>query len=290
MMLTMAGQTNLNINSPGRELGRREQPDRLKTAEPFKSLFPVRPDDLNRLIESMQHDGFKSSFPIIVWREKAVVIDGHSRLEAARRVGLDEVIVQELSFDSEAAALRFAKEAQLNRRNLSDAELLALLPYYDKPNTPGTKFKEAAAGGKSAARTAEVLGVNRGKIEKARTVLEKATPKQLEAIAKGEKSLNKVYNETRAAAGQSRETAAEPSGRSGGSFISKNLYREENSRTGETLISLRTPDGLIPVITINSGLFSERNDYEQLLENTSRFLRTVSCANRLNTCKEPDDA
>ena len=128
MALTMAGKAHLNTNSPAREVGRRVDPKSLVICEPFKDLFPINEKVLDMMTASMQKDGFKGSFPILVWKERSVVIDGHTRLMAALWAGLTEVIVYEQSFADEAAAIKYAKEAQIIRRNLNDAEILMLLP------------------------------------------------------------------------------------------------------------------------------------------------------------------
>jgi ParB family chromosome partitioning protein len=309
----MAMTLGANNNSPVRELGRRVSPEKLETGEPFKSLFPVKSEDLDRLVVSMKRDGYKSSFPIVVWREQGVVIDGHTRLAAAIQAGLIEIVVQELSFESEDEALRFAKEAQLNRRNLSDAELLSLLPHYDSLEKRGVRQAGEEAKGKSSARTAEALGVNRGKIEKARTVAEKATPEQLEAINKGEKSLNKVFNEIKLEKSDEKPESTnivdkseafelpaktpeepevekqltpqasptEPQTPETGRFINKDIYIEEDKRKQEIMISLRTPNGLLPIIAVGIKAFVNRTECDAFMNVNIELLRKAHENGRL---------
>ena len=111
----------------------------IKAADPFKTLFPIRPSILQAIAEDIKKNGFDGSQPIHVWKEKGVVLDGHTRLQAAREAGLFQLPVFEHSFKDESEAVAYAIHMQRDRRNLTDAELYACVVELDKRFSHGGK-------------------------------------------------------------------------------------------------------------------------------------------------------
>jgi ParB family chromosome partitioning protein len=174
-------------------------PEALTSAPPFQGLFPIDPKLLETITASMMKRGYDESEPIITWN--CIVVDGHTRLEAAKKANLPTVFVAEKDFDSEDAALAYAISRQRDRRNLTDADILRLVAELDKRKKSGERTDLAPSEarltpGKSAVQTAEMIGTSKTKVEKARTVMDKATDEVKEAIKKGEKSIHKAYQET----------------------------------------------------------------------------------------------
>ncbi len=173
----------------------------LHTAAPFKTIFPIKESVLNEIAEDMKQNGFDYAHPIIIWGgHKVTVVDGHTRLAAAQQIHLNKVPITLKEFADEDEALQYAIRAQRNRRNLSDAELLNCLAELDKRKHRGiqgnSQLATGVANGKSAEKTAELLGVSRGKIEKLRTVNDHAPDRLKAAVSRGDISINKAYNET----------------------------------------------------------------------------------------------
>lgn len=173
----------------------------LRTAAPFNKLFPIKDAILDEIAADMKANGYDYAHPIIVWAgHKVTVVDGHTRLKAALKIGLSKVPITLKEFSSEDEALQYAIRSQSNRRNLTDAELLSCLNELDKRKALGRPGKvasvEAAFKGKLAERTAQLLGVSRAKVERLRTVNEHAPEKIKEAVGAGEMSIRKAYDET----------------------------------------------------------------------------------------------
>ena len=153
--------------------------------------------DLDRLTQ-----GFHPGDSIIMWAERGVVIDGHTRLAAAKNLGLEEVPVYEKSFADEDAALRYAIHNQRNRRNLTDVEIIRCIEALDRRKQAGRPSEKLASKkanfkkGKSAQETAKLVGTSRAKVERVRTVLEHAEEPVKEAVKAGEMSINRAYQET----------------------------------------------------------------------------------------------
>jgi hypothetical protein len=188
-------------------------PKEIKTHDTFKGLFPINEDLLRRIEEDMRNNKFDLSQPVILatWegQDEFVCIDGHTRLQAAVRAGIDQIPVWiREDFETEEAAPEHAIKLQSHRRNMTDAELMACIEALDEIRPRGG-YREGAlassmpqscgkASGRSASakETAEIVGCSPRKVEQARTVENHADPEILEALKKGEMSINKAYQET----------------------------------------------------------------------------------------------
>jgi protein gp37 len=194
------------------------------TRPPFNELFTISPAVLENIKQAMAEGGYDQSQPIILWEGENVVIDGHSRLQAAREVGLEDIPVFFKSFADEDKALAYAIHNQRNRRNLTDAEILRCIEALDsrkerggdrkseefqekskasseaidQPESPN-KRKKKNNEDKSSQKTASTVGTSRAKVEKARTVLEHGTEGVKEAVKAGTMSVNKAYQLTQEA-------------------------------------------------------------------------------------------
>lgn len=169
-------------------------PDILTTRKPFDKLFPIQEETLAAISQDMELNGFDPVFPIVVWKEENVLVDGHTRIAAARNMRLDQVPVVYKSFEDEDDALLYSFHAQRNRRNMSDDDIvkcLALLDVMHKKNAEGQKTTRKA---ENEIRAKE-LGISPQKVDKARKVMEYGTPDIQEQVQSGEKSINKAFNE-----------------------------------------------------------------------------------------------
>jgi hypothetical protein len=88
----------------------------------------------------------------------------------------------------EAVEEKRAIRAQRARRNLTDSDIVRLVVELDKRRTAGRpkageeKLVTGVTNKKSSQETADIIGVNRGKVEQARAVLDKAAPEVKPAI------------------------------------------------------------------------------------------------------------
>jgi ParB family chromosome partitioning protein len=169
-------------------------------------MFPIQEKVLNEIVDDIKEHGFDHTHPIVLWQgHKSIVLDGHTRLRAAELCGLYEVPIEFKEFSTEEEALEYTIRCQRNRRNLTDLEIVQCISELDKRKSRGgnrgNQHRKApkatcVAFGKSADETAKVLGINRGKVEKARAVLDKAPDEIKEAVKSGKMSINKAYNKT----------------------------------------------------------------------------------------------
>jgi ParB family chromosome partitioning protein len=178
--------------------------DQIVKAEPFASLFTIRSEVLAAIKADMKDKGFDPSKPVNVWKKPdgtRVLIDGYTRVRAAEELGLLRVTAYEKTFTSEAEALAYAIHTQRDRRNLSDAELLRLIELVDRPqtgfNTPVAPIGATEAKTpKTAAITADSIGVSARKVERARAVL--SDPEEAAAVRRGEKTIHQAAEAAKA--------------------------------------------------------------------------------------------
>jgi len=169
------------------------------TEAPFKDLFPIQEPVLEAIIENMKKFGYDSAFPVVLWGK--IVIDGHTRLDAAEAMGMTSIPVEQKDFADKQEALEYAVHNQRDRRNMTDAELLVCIEVLDKPMT---KSEAASIGrssnpdvkvgkGETSKKTAKILGVGKTKIEKARKVLK--DPEMKKEVLEGTKTIETASKE-----------------------------------------------------------------------------------------------
>lgn len=187
--------------------------DKIEPHEDFRSLFKIEGELLDRITNSIRENSFDASQPLHIWTKAGddgivhnYLIDGYTRLEAAKNAGLDTVPYFEHKFKTFDEAYRYALSLQVNRRNLEGGELLR-----NVSRLLGTDFIQNAKGKKSEA-IAEVLGVSARTVEEAISVAKNADEETLAEIESGEKSVHKAYKGTRKKPGKHDDVLAEDDG------------------------------------------------------------------------------
>ena len=195
--LTNFGKNTI-ANSGASELSVMVPIEKINLKDEFKNLFPFNESMVDIIAKSIVDGAYDKSQPIHVWKEGMILVDGHHRLEAAKRAGLKEIPVFYHHFKNLEGALMYAIKMQTDRRNLSDAELLKILQTLDQLKQAGrsASYSDEKSFGKSAEITAQKIGVSRSKVERARTVQNKASEEIKKAIEQGEMSINAAYNAT----------------------------------------------------------------------------------------------
>lgn len=184
-------------NSGGSELSVMIPIENINLKDEFKNLFPLNENMVDIIAENISAGYYDKSQPIHVWKEGMILVDGHHRLAAAKKAGLKEIPVFYHHFKDLEEALTYAIKLQTDRRNLSDGELLKTLETLDKLKIQGKQNIDSnIPQGKSAEITAKKIGVSRAKIERARTVQNKASEEIKKAVEQGEMTINAAYNAT----------------------------------------------------------------------------------------------
>jgi ParB-like chromosome segregation protein Spo0J len=211
-MTTKPEKASVN-NSGDKTVGVELYLDQITKAEPFASLFTIKSEVFEAIKADMKANGFDPSKPINVWKKAdgtRVLIDGYTRVRAAEELGLLRVTAYEKTFSSEAEALAYAIHTQRDRRNLSDTELLRLIELVDRPQD-GFHSSLAPTGAnesslsKTAAITADAVGISARKVERARVVL--SDPDEAAAVRRGDKTIHQAAEAAKA----KRATPSAPS-------------------------------------------------------------------------------
>ncbi len=174
------------LNSGAQTLAKKMRVSDIQTAPELSSIFDIEESVLQAVTDSMQEKGFDPAEPIVLWKETGYVVDGHTRLQAAKRAGIAEIPVTEKHFESLSDAQEYTKARQINRRNLSQAELFRIA---------GTlQLKEKRDGsGRSLAIAAKKYGVSESTLQHARTVWDRGDEETKQAILRNELSVNQGY-------------------------------------------------------------------------------------------------
>jgi hypothetical protein len=185
----------------------RMNPQKIKTHAAFSELFPIRQELLDEIAKNMEEDGYDPLQPITLalWdgQGQPVCIDGHTRLQAAMKAGIDEVPTCKKKFPTEEEAWNYAVHLQAHRRNLTDFDLFRLMQAVDKrderqrnQDTGQFTTAQGCATGKSAEATARKLGVSTRKVEQMRTINDYGDPDIIDALEAEEISINQACKRT----------------------------------------------------------------------------------------------
>jgi ParB family chromosome partitioning protein len=151
-------------------------------------IFAVQEKTRKEITRSIEEKGYDKSQPVVLWKGKNILVDGHTRLAAAKEAGLEEIPAAELEFDSREDALLYTFERQTVRRNLTASEILAAAQTLEAKKTrDGT--------GRAAEQLAERLGVSAATVYHAQKIAREAPEEVVEAVRKGERSIRSAYEQ-----------------------------------------------------------------------------------------------
>lgn len=198
-IITNGTNGDLPVQNQGLKLSKIIAIEKIEEHEKFKALYSIDENLLNRIADDMKANKFDASQPVHIWlvadddgTEHFYLIDGYTRLKAAKIAGLLTVPYFEHHFDSFEEAHRYALHLQTDRRNLDGADLLRNIE-----ELMGSDYIKNLPGNKNAA-IGELLGKSEKTIERAKFVETNATEEQLADIESGEKSVNETFNEIKA--------------------------------------------------------------------------------------------
>ncbi|MCR4632334.1 MAG: ParB/Srx family N-terminal domain-containing protein [Treponema sp.] len=180
----------------------------IKVDEEFKSIFPQKEADVQKIVESMKTTkGYDSTFPIILTKgvpgiPDKTIVDGHTRLLSSKIAGIEKLAFLEKSFKSRADIIAFIYRTQMARRNLTEQEQYA---YFQK--MAGLK-KENGKQLKTDQQIADELELSRRQISKFKEVEKKSDPETLESFKAGEISLNAAYQKIKSKESETKKTQA----------------------------------------------------------------------------------
>jgi protein gp37 len=142
-------------------------------------LRPLTPEERSGLESLIIQDGGANN-PILVWKDKSVIVDGHNRYEICQRLELPFSVV-EIEFGSRGDAMQYIVDRQRGQRNPTSEELaLAMAKVHEaramtKAEAIGTRWANDTSTDsvlvtkphdrKTAAKVAEDFGVSHRTVE-----------------------------------------------------------------------------------------------------------------------------
>lgn len=228
--------------------------DLLETREPFNAIFPIQDAVVRKITDRMKKIGFDPAHPITVWMtDKPVVLDGHTRLQVALSLGIEEVPVVLKEFSDIADALDYAVGQQIERRNITLAEMIRYIEVADQLAKRGRKKLEPDGSnlsgsteprGKSAERLAKTLQIPPKRAERLRRVVQDGSEETKQALCHGEISISKAYQDTLAEKAAKKKAAQSSSENPEESKITP----EEQLRLARKLRLQSIPENLIAAL------------------------------------------
>lgn len=174
----------------------------------FKSLFTIDDDVLERISNSIKEDKFDMSQPVHIWKFEdqdkthLYLIDGHTRLAAAKEAGLETIPCYEHHFETFEEAYKYALKLQVNRRNLSSQDLFKnISKLYGSDFVQKTENKTETIAG--------LLGVSNSTVERALRVENSDNEELKAAVESGELTINQATKKIAQQKKQERESAKE---------------------------------------------------------------------------------
>jgi len=162
----------------------------IKIDPQIAGIFNIEEKVLKKIQAQIEKFGYNEEEPVVIWKGKNILVDGRTRFTASKNANLKKIPVYEREFENREAAILYTIERQVMRRNLTGAEILTSVQMIKGR-------KENDGTGRAAEILAEKLGISPATVYQARAVLKNASAEDLKAVRKGEKSLKKLYNETR---------------------------------------------------------------------------------------------
>jgi len=167
-------------------------PKSIKTASPFRDVFPMKQEILISIQDSMREIGYDANHPMILWKERGILIDGHCRLKSALEVEISEVVFLEQSFSSEEDALRYTFALQFHRRNLDEADRFLFVEGLFHNNVVAEEFFPK---GINRNNLAPLLSVAVSTAQKYISVIKQADEEDKKQIRQGMATVNGIYNQ-----------------------------------------------------------------------------------------------
>ena len=85
----------------------------------ISQVFIYKQQMAEEISKRIKADGYDKSQPLALWKGKNILLDGHTRLAAAKMAGITEVPVVEMGFEEKEDAILYTFQRQALRRNLS---------------------------------------------------------------------------------------------------------------------------------------------------------------------------
>lgn len=157
----------------------------IKTGEPFISLFPINSEILKSVTDNIKEKGFDPGQPVTIWEDQNILIDGHTRLKAARAAGVETIPARFIPFPDQDTAVQYAAALQMDRRNLTEADYFKFI---ERKSATVALFP----GKTKKAKIAGILNVSERTAQKYINIMERGSDEIKAKVRAGELSINQA--------------------------------------------------------------------------------------------------
>jgi len=161
--------------------------DDIKIDPELSKIFSINDKILDEIYQKILSFGYDESQPVVLQKDTNILLDGHTRLAAAKKAGLKEIPAVEKEFEDREDAVMYTFERQALRRNLTGAEILTAAEMI-----PIRKDKDGK--GRAAELLAQRINVGVTTIYQAKALLRKAPEEDIQAVKNGDLSIKAAYN------------------------------------------------------------------------------------------------
>jgi len=184
---------------------------KLKIDNELKYLIPpLEDDEFKQLENNILNEGYRKNEPIVLWKEKGVIVDGHNRNTICDKHKIKPTTFEK-SFPDKNSVILWMIDNQMGRRNISTYARTRLLLKKDSiinPIKEKAKEKQREAGGAVCQKSdkavvdtkkeiAKLAKTSHDTVAKVRFIEEKADEETKKKLIAGNKylSINKVYTD-----------------------------------------------------------------------------------------------
>ena len=168
----------------------------------FQRMFSAKtPEEYAALKESIQREG-RIRDPIVVWKEKNILLDGHHRLKIGTELGIKPRMIG-LSFATREDAKMWIFQNQRDRRNMNRFQQIEAALTFKPMYAAQAKANQRAAGGAvplksekpvdTYAEIAKLAGASIDSVRKAERLLQEASEEEINCLRSGEVSINSAF-------------------------------------------------------------------------------------------------
>jgi ParB family chromosome partitioning protein len=196
---------NSGMNSGAQVLGKMMRVSEIEEDPEISNIFQVHKDVFQAILQDIQKNGFDIAEPPVLWKGKKIVVDGRTRVRAAKAAGVLEIPVVEREFESLDDAKLYCYKRQAERRNLTQSEIFTVAVELGiKINRDGN--------GRGSEMLAKEMGLSPAVIQKARIVAKHGSEEDIEAVKNNELTINSAYEKLRKKKNEKTEPEEEQAG------------------------------------------------------------------------------
>jgi ParB family chromosome partitioning protein len=160
----------------------------------------------------------------LIWKEKNVLIDGHTRVAAAEEANVKEIPFLSLTFETEEDAIEYAIRHNSMRRAVTAGDKFRCMKLVDVRGKGGGDRGNQYTGGKVASgkrlpdaneesskgRTAKLVGISGLQVSKMRMILDYCDDEDITAVENDEMTVDAAWKEAKEIKKKIEEEKANP--------------------------------------------------------------------------------